>query len=119
MQVKADAHVEVARHIEHQFESCAGTHRKLVIERFEGLAWLTVDRNDEGSCAVDRDRRQARGRGAAETQPHTSAGAGLELQRRGRAIGENDAALASASSADGRIGEIVLDLAVRLDIPVG
>ena len=68
-QVKANAGAEVARHIEHQFESGAGTHRKLVIERFEGLAWLAIDRNDEGFRAVDRDRRQTRGRSAAETQP--------------------------------------------------
>ena len=66
-----------------------------------------------------RDGRQTRGRGAAETQPDTGAGPGLELQRRGRAIGENDAALAPASPADGRIGEIVLDPAARVDVPVG
>ena len=68
---------------------------------------------------LDRDRRQARGRGVAQTQPHPRAGPGLELQWRGRAIGENDAALASASPAGGGIGEVVLELAARVDVPVG
>ena len=118
-QLKVDARAKVARHIEHQFESCAGTHRKLVIERFERLARLAVDGHDEDFCAAYRDARKTRSRGAAKTQPHTCAGPGLELERRGRPVGENDAALAPASPADGGIGEIVLDLPARVDVPVG
>jgi hypothetical protein len=49
----------------------------------------------------------------------TGARSSLQLQRRGPIVREDDAALAPASPADGRIGEIVLDLAVRIDVPVG
>ena len=108
-QVEADAGAGVARHIEHQFEPGARTNRKLVIEWFERLARLAVHRDDERSCAVDRDGRQARSRGAAETQPHARARRGLELQWRGCPIGEDDTAPAPASAANSGIGEIVLD----------
>ena len=82
------------------------------------LGWPST-RDDEGFRALDRDGRQPRGRRAAKTQPHPRAGPGVEFQRRGRAVGEHEAALAPASSADGGIGEIVLDLAARVDVPVG
>ena len=52
-------------------------------------------------------------------QAHARAGAGAELQRRGGAVGEDEAPFAPACARDRRIGEVVLDLAVRVDVPVG
>ena len=117
-QIEADIGAGVARHIEHQFEPGARSHRKLTVERLEWLARLAVDGDDEGFCAAYRDSRQTRGRGVAEAEPHSRARSSAELQWRGRGVGENDAAFAPASPADGGIGEIVLDLAARVDVPV-
>ena len=51
-QVEADAGARFARHVEHQFEPGAGAHRKLVGERFERLARLAVDGDDEDFRAL-------------------------------------------------------------------
>ena len=118
-QVETDVGAGVARHIEHQFKPGARTHRKLIVEGFERLARLAVDGHDADLRAAHCDRRQARCRGAAKTQPDASARSGFELQRRGRAIGENDIASAPASPAEGRVSKIVLDLAARVDVPLG
>ena len=115
---KRTAALRFARQVEHQLETGAGAHREPVQERFERLARLAVDGDDDGFRALDGDGRQTRGCGVAETQAHARAGPGAELQRRGCAIGENEAAFASASARDRRIGEVVLDLAVRVDVPV-
>ena len=117
-QDETDARAGVARHIEHQLEAGARPDRELAVQRFERLARLAVDSDDEGLCALDRDGGQARGRGAAETKPHSRPRPGAELQRRGRPVREHEAAPAPAASADGGIGEIVLDLAVGVDLPI-
>jgi hypothetical protein len=118
-QVETDIGAGVERHIEHQFEPGARTHRKLIIEGFEWLARLAVDGHDVDLCAAYRDGSETRGRGAAETQPDTGARSSLQLQRRGPVIRESDAAVSPASPADRRMGEIVLDPAARVDVPVG
>ena len=109
----------IARHIEHQFEAGAGTHRELVQPRLERLGRLAVDGDDQRLRADDPDIGQPRRRGVAEPEPHPRAGAGGKLQRRGGAIGEDEPRRATSAVGEGRIGEIVPDLTLVVDIPVG
>lgn len=101
-QVEADVR---GGHIEHQFKLRAWTHWELAVERFERLARLAVDGENEGFRAGYRDGCQTPGRGVAKAKAHTRARPGAEFQWRRRAIGQNVPGLAAASPPDRGIGE--------------
>ena len=82
-QHEARARPRLARHVEHQFEARAGADRHEIVQGLERLARLAVDGDDEGFCALDRQRHHSDGRGVGEAEPHPRARRGRQRQRRG------------------------------------
>ena len=55
--------------IEHDVEAGAGSERNGLTHRLEGLAWLTIDRQDHGRDLVEADHHEPRIGGAHDAQP--------------------------------------------------
>ena len=69
----------LARQIEHQFEPAASTIGNWLLSGSNGSPGWPSTATMWVFAPHYRDGRQTRGRGAAETQPHTGAGSGLQL----------------------------------------